>query len=102
MLALDFRVAQSGLFPRLFARLAVECQNRGLVGAGVAVSVNELAINSIAVENRRGTHAVADAELAVLLLQVKAPDRRAVEVEAGQVPAAHQAPNVSSIRHWGG
>ena len=84
-------------FQTCFAGLLFQGHDDRLVRRCVPVAVDELAIEPIAVEHGRRAHSVTDPELAVALLKIEAPGRIAVEVETGQVAAAHQRPDVLSV-----
>ena len=60
--------------------------------------VDQLQVEPVAVEQRRGVHAVLDVELAVAVLHVELPHFLAVEVEAGQVAGADEGVDVLAVR----
>src|SRR5439155_15270825 len=62
-----------------------------------AAGMQQGEVKPVAVEIRRDVHAVSNAELAVALLGVEAPDLVALEVDADQVAGAEVAVHVLAV-----
>ena len=91
LLAFCAGVALAADLPDFFAGGFIQREDRG------SPAVDQLQIESLAVEDRSRRHAELDVEAAVLLLQIDPPDFLTIEIEAGEnsIPGHH--PDMMSI-----
>ncbi len=66
------------------------------------LAMDELEIQPIPVEQRRGREAVAVFEGTIFGLEIQLPNFVAVRIEAGQIAGTHQRPNMLAVRDGGG
>ncbi len=92
MFALAPAIRRPGNLPRLFPSRLIQGNDPHAAG------MEEGEIKSIAMQERRGVHAVLDPEFAVAVLSVEPPDFLALEIEAGKVPAAREGVDVFAVR----
>src|SRR5580704_3563190 len=78
-------------FPGLFAGRRIEGDHEG------ASRVNQLQVQPVLIQERRGVHAVLRLEAAVAVLRIEFPDLISVEIETGQLAGADKREDMFAI-----
>ena len=97
VLVLGNRIAWSITLPDFLAGFLVQANNHRLTRLRVAVTVNELQIQLVAIEQRGRGHAKLDVELAVTILQIEFPDFLPIGGPATDDAVGHHRPDMLAI-----